>query len=95
VFKDAGPPTARERIEPRPLEAGSLEPLDKVVSIGETGAGLELYYPYLRHLGPALGTLVTGGALVGFADRLGAEQGGCARVLKFLMVRSGAKRCYR
>jgi hypothetical protein len=67
VFKDAGPQTARERIEPRPLEAGSREPLDRVVSIRETGAGLELYYPYLRHLGLAFGTLVTGGLFVGFA----------------------------
>ncbi len=67
VFKDAGPHTARERVEPRPLEADSREPLDRVVSIRETGAGLELYYPYLRHLGLAFGTLVTGGAFVGFA----------------------------
>ena len=67
VFKDAGPRTARARIERRPLEADSLESLDKVVWIRETGAGLELYYPYLRHLGLAFGTLVTGGAFIGFA----------------------------
>lgn len=67
VFKNAGPQTAREQIERRPLEASSVEPRDKVVWIRETGTGLELYYPYLRHLGMAFGTLVTGGAFIGFA----------------------------
>lgn len=67
VFKDAGPQSARAKIEPRPFEAGPLDPQDKVVRIRETGAGLELYYPYLRNPGMALGTLVTGGFFVGFA----------------------------
>ncbi|MDH3527658.1 MAG: DUF3592 domain-containing protein, partial [Gammaproteobacteria bacterium] len=67
VFKEAGPQTARDRIEARALEADSLALPDAVVRIRETGAGLELYYPYLRNPGMALGTLVTGGGFVGFA----------------------------
>lgn len=67
VLENAGPQRARQQIEPRSLEAGSTELLDEVVRIRETGAGLELYYPYLRHLGMAFGTLLTGGAFVGFA----------------------------
>ena len=67
MLENAGPQMARQRIEPRSLEAASTKLLDEVVRIRETGAGLELYYPYLRHLGMAFGTLLTGGAFVGFA----------------------------
>jgi len=67
VFKDAGPQSARAQIEQRPLEDDSPAELDKVARIRETGAGLELYYPYLRHPGMAFGTLVTGGGFAGFA----------------------------
>jgi hypothetical protein len=40
---------------------------DSVVRIRETGAGIELHYPYFRHPGVAIGTLVTGGGFAGFA----------------------------
>lgn len=67
VFKNAGPQTARLQNRNRPLVAGSQELPDTVVQIRETGAGLEFYYPYLRHPGMALGTLATGAGFVGFA----------------------------
>ena len=67
VVKQAGPQSAREAIRRRPLEVDSQEWLDGVVQMRETGTGLELYYPYLRHLGLAAGTAVTGVAFVGFA----------------------------
>lgn len=67
VFDNAGPQTARAQIRSRTLEADSLELPDTVVRMRETGAGLELYYPCLRHPGMALGTLVTGGGFAGFA----------------------------
>lgn len=67
LFKDAGPKAAHDRFEPRPIEAGPLALPDSVVRIRESGAGLELYYPYLRNPGMALGTLVTGGCFIGFA----------------------------
>ncbi len=78
VFKEAGPQTARDRIEPRALEADPLEIQDEVVRIRETGAGIELYYPYLRHLGMTFGTLFTGSVFIGFAwlfHTLSAEDG--------------------
>ena len=67
VFKNAGPQTARDQVRGQRIESGVLVPSEKVVRIRETGAGIELYYPYLRHPGLALGTLLTGGGFVGFA----------------------------
>jgi hypothetical protein len=67
VLRDAGPQAARERIEPRPVEAGTPAPADALVRIRETGTGVELYYPYLRNPGMAVGTLVTGAGFIGFA----------------------------
>ena len=67
VFNNAGPQTARARIRPRQLDVDPQELSDSLVRIRETGAGLELYYPYLRHPGMALGTLVTGAGFIGFA----------------------------
>ena len=37
------------------------------MQIRETGAGVELYYPYLRNLGVALSLVLFGGGFVGFA----------------------------
>lgn len=67
VFKDAGPQAARAQIRSRQLDIGAPELPEKVIRIRETGAGLELYYPYLRQPGMAIGTLVTGGGFAGFA----------------------------
>jgi len=67
VFKDAGRQTARERIEPRQPAVNSPELLGKLVQVRETGAGVELYYPYLRNPGVALSLVLFGGAFVGFA----------------------------
>ncbi len=67
VCKDAGRQTARAKIELRQSAADSPELLGKLVQVRETGAGVELYYPYLRNPGMALTLLVTGGGFVGFA----------------------------
>ncbi|MGB5425397.1 MAG: DUF3592 domain-containing protein [Gammaproteobacteria bacterium] len=67
VFKNAGPQTARDQIRGHRVVSNVLLPSDKVVRIRETGAGIELYYPYLRHPVLAIGTLLTGGGFAGFA----------------------------
>lgn len=67
VFRDAGPQTAREPLERRGYTAEPLEPAGRLVRIRETGAGVELYYPYLRHPGLAFTTLTTGASFAGFA----------------------------
>jgi hypothetical protein len=67
VFTNAGPQTTRAPIERHRFEADSQGLLDTVVRIRATGAGLEIYYPYLRHPGLASGALVTGGGFLGFA----------------------------
>lgn len=67
VFKDAGQQTAREKIEPRQPAVDSPGFLGKVVQVRETGAGVELYYPYLRNPGMASTFLLTGAGFVGFA----------------------------
>ena len=66
VLNNAGPQTARDQIRGRRIESNVL-PSEKIVRIRETGAGVELYYPYLRHPGLAIGTLLTGGGFAGFA----------------------------
>jgi len=60
VFRDAGPQTARTPVRRREEDAGTLDEPGTVL-IRETGAGIELYYPYFRHPGLALGILATGG----------------------------------
>ena len=67
VYKDVGPQTARASIRSRSLDTDTLPLSDKVVQIRETGSGLELYFPYLRHLGTIFGTLLTGAGFIGFA----------------------------
>jgi len=67
VFMDAGPQNARDQVRGHRIESSELVPSEKVVRIRKTGAGVELYYPYLRHPGLALGTLLTGGGFAGFA----------------------------
>jgi hypothetical protein len=63
VLRDAGPQTARTPVRRRAEEADTLEEPGKL-HIRETGAGIELYYPYLRHPGMALGILATGGIFI-------------------------------
>ena len=60
VLKNAGPQTARAPVRRRAEDADTLEAPGRL-RIRETGAGIELYYPYLRHPGMALGMLITGG----------------------------------
>jgi hypothetical protein len=67
VFKDAGRQTAREKIEPQQPVVDSQGLLGKVVQVRETGAGVELYYPYLRNPGVALSMILIGSSFVGFA----------------------------
>lgn len=64
VLKAAGPHTARMPVRRRAEDADTLEVPGKVL-IRETGAGIELYYPYFRHPGMALTTLITGGVFAG------------------------------
>ena len=59
VLKDAGPQTARLPIRRREEDAEPLEAPGRL-RIRETGAGIELYYPYLRHPGMTLGILAMG-----------------------------------
>lgn len=81
MISEAGPQSARDRIEPRPLDAGALAIPRSLVRIRETGAGLELYYPYLRNPGAAIGTLLVGGCFIGFAWLFHAASKGDAPVL--------------
>ena len=67
VFINAGPQKARDQIKGHRIESSTQALSEKVVRIRETGTGVEMYYPYLRHPGLALGTLLTGGGFVGFA----------------------------
>ena len=67
VFLNAGPQTARDRTRDYRIESSTQALSEKMVRIRETGEGVELYYPYLRHPGLAFGTLLTGGGFVGFA----------------------------
>jgi|GEM_PF-147234 len=67
VFRDAGPQAARAPVERREYDAEPLETAGAMVRIRETGTGIELYYPYVRHPGMAFVTLFTGGGFVGFA----------------------------
>ena len=64
VFRDAGPHTAHSPVRRREEDAGTLDEPGTVL-LRETGAGIELYYPYLRHPGMALGILATGGIFAG------------------------------
>ena len=91
VFMNAGPQTAREQIRGRRVEAATLALSEKVVRIRETGAGIELYYPYLRHPGLAFGTLLTGGGFVGFAWLFHAlaEGDGLSSLFIWLFVLAG------
>ena len=75
VFSDAGPQAMRARVRPRQPDVDSQFLSDNLVRIRETGAGLELYYPYLRHPGMAFGTLLTGAGFVGFAWLFHAASG--------------------
>ena len=84
VFKDAGRQTAREKIEPRHFEPGSAGLLDKVVQVRETGAGVELYYPYLRNPGVGLSMVLFGVAFVGFAWLFHAVSGKAGPPVFFL-----------
>jgi len=67
VFINAGPQNARNQIRGHRIESGTRALSSKLVRVRETGAGVELYYPYLRHPGLAFGTLLTGAGFAGFA----------------------------
>ena len=75
VLKDAGPQAALERIEPRHVDAKPQALADALVQIRETGSGVELYYPYMRNPGMAVGTLMTGACFIGFAWLFHAASG--------------------
>ena len=67
VLLNAGPQNARHQIRGHRIESGTRTLSSQLVRIRETGAGIELYYPYLRHLNPAFATLLTGAGFAGFA----------------------------
>ena len=91
VFNNAGPQVARARIRPRRLDVDPQALSDSLVRIRETGAGLELYYPYLRHPGMALGTLLTGAGFIGFAwlFHVASGEGGMTRLFIGLFSLAG------
>jgi hypothetical protein len=74
VFRDAGPHTARTPVRRREEDAGTLDEPGTVL-IRETGAGIELYYPYFRHPGMALSVLIAGGIFAAPAWLIDAAAG--------------------
>jgi hypothetical protein len=77
VLRNAGPQTARTPARRRAEDVATLEDPGRL-RLHETGAGIELYYPYFRHPGMALGALLTGiifVAPVWLIDAFGGKRG--------------------
>ena len=91
VLRDAGPQTARTPVRRRAEDGDTLEAPGRL-HIRETGAGIELHYPYRRHAGMALGILLTGAifiAPVWLIDSFGGNRGVPAPVLWLCTVIGG------
>lgn len=77
VLRNAGPQTARTPARRHAEDVATLEDPGRL-RLHETGAGIELYYPYFRHPGMALGALLTGiifVAPVWLIDAFGGKRG--------------------